>query len=426
MFHQVQNARRGQGRCRLACSRGPARIRFAAASLALLATAILSPPAGAGGPKGVVYVESNDPAGNAILAYKRASDGSLSPLPGSPFQTGGLGVSFGTDLGPFDSDQDLIADPTGSFLFAVNGGSDTIAVFRIGDDGTLAPIAGSPFPSGGSQPCSLGLAGDVLCVVNKDEDPGHPGQSLPNYTSFRVDPKGRLTPVRGATISVDLGSDPSQALISPTGQLMFGADFLGGLLRSFAIGQAGQLAPRAVLPLPEAEFADTGAPPLPLGLAVHPTRPLLYVGYVTINRIGIYRYQPTGALEFLRSVPDSGKGVCWITLNKEATRMYASNTVDPSVSVYDLADPTEPVEIQKVNLAGAGGPSNPGGYQFALDPTGRFLQVISQQFSATSTAAANALHVFRVGADGKVTEVPTSPTILPVPNMVRPQGVVAF
>src|SRR5262249_12345127 len=137
--------------------------------------------------RNIVYIESNDPAGNAILAYERNNaDGSLKPLMGSPFPAGGLGITFTTALGPFDSDQEVILNPARTMLFAVNGGSDTIAVFWINADGSLSPVDGSPFPSGGSNPVSVGLAGDILCVVNKDEDPGHPGQVLPTYTSFRV------------------------------------------------------------------------------------------------------------------------------------------------------------------------------------------------------------------------------------------------
>jgi len=386
------------------------------------------PRAGAaeGGPKNVVYVESNDAAGNAILAYNRQSDGSLTPLAGSPFSTGGAGVGFSTNLGPYDSDGNIIANPAHTLLFAVNGGSDSIAVFRIAASGALTPVDGSPFPSGGANPCGLGLAGNVLCVVNKDEDPNHPGEALPNYTSFRVTPQGRLIPIPNSTVYDENGSDPSQILIAPGGRLAFGADFLGGALRSFALDANGRLRPRAIMPLPAAEFADTGAPAWPLGLAVHPTRPLLYVGFVTINRIGIYRYDASGALNFIRSVPDSGKGVCWLLVNKNATRMYTSNTTDPGVSVYNLTqNPAEPVEIQKIVLNDAAG-SNPGSYQIALDPTESFFHVVTQQFATTSTVAANALHVLKVGSDGKVTEVSSSPTLLPVPNMTRPQGVVAF
>ena len=398
-----------------------------AVALILLAAGGLIPVAAADdGPTGVVYVQSNDPNGNAILAYQRHADGSLTPLPGSPFSTGGLGITPSFALGPFDSDQEIITNPSHTLLFTTNGGSDTIAVFSITHDGSLTPVNGSPFPSGGSNPVSVGLAGDILCVVNKDADPDHPGRFLPNYTSFRVTPKGRLIPVPKSTVSDPLGADPSQALISPDGKLLFGADFLGGALRTLSIGNSGRLTSVSTLPLPPAEFADSGAPPLPLGLAAHPRKPLLYVGFVTINRIGVYHLGGDGGLRFLRTVPDSGSGVCWLLVNRGATRLYASNTGDPSVSVYDIAgDPTEPLEIQKVNLNAIPG-SHPGGFQIALDPSGTFFQVVTQQSSATSTPMANAIHVFRVAVDGTLSEVPSSPTVLPVPALVRPQGILAF
>ena len=399
--------------------------------LAILATTAATPRADAApkagkGPSNVVYVESNDPAGNTILAYKRHNDGSLTMLPGSPFATGGLGITPTFNLGPFDSDSNIITNPEQTLLFAVNGGSDSISVFDIANSGALTPVPGSPFPSGGSNPVGLGLKGDVLCVVNKSNNPGHTARYLPNYTTLRVNARGRLITIPRAAISEDMGSDPTQALPSPMGSLVFGCDFLGGALRSFGIAPNGRLAPRAIVAPPFFEFADSGAPALPLGLAVHPTRPLLYVGFVTINRIGVYRYTAAGALHYIRSVPDSGSGVCWLLLNKDATRMYASNTGDPSISVYDLTwNPSQPIEIQKINLRVAPG-SNPGCYQFALDPKGEFLQVVAQQFATTSTVQANALHVLSVDSDGMLTEVDSSPTHLPVRNLTRPQGVLAF
>ena len=217
-------------------------------------------------------MQSNDPGGNAIFAFKRAVDGSLTPLPGSPFSAKGLGITPTFALGPFDSDQEIIVNPSRTLLFATNGGSDTIAVFQIHGSGALSHVKGSPFPSGGSNPVSVGLADNVLCVVNQDDDPGHPGQFLPNYTSFSVGADGGLTPIPRSTFTVDAGSAPSQALIAPGDALMFGADFLGGILRSFSINAKGQLRSVAAQPLPESQFADTGDPPLPLGLAVHPTQ----------------------------------------------------------------------------------------------------------------------------------------------------------
>jgi 6-phosphogluconolactonase (cycloisomerase 2 family) len=373
--------------------------------------------------RGVVYVESDDPAGNAVFAFRRHDDGSLTPLPGSPFPTGGLGITPTFALGPFDSDQEVIVNKAHTLLFAVNGGSDSVAVFRIKPDGSLTPVDGSPFPSGGSNPVSVGLSrDDVLCVVNQDQDPGHPGVFLPNYTSFRVTERGRLVPVEHSTFFVDQGSSPSQALVSPDGGLLFGAEFLGGLLRTLRITESGRLVPGVAQPLPPAEFAETGAPPNPLGLAVHPTRRLLYVDFVTISRIGVFEYNHEGDLRFIRSVPDSGRAPCWALVNKEGTRFYASNTGDTSVTVYDIeTDPTEPREIQKVKLRSTG-----SGFQFALDPTESFLHVVTQQSSPAQNVSANALSVLKVNPDGTLTEVASSPTLLLVPNLVRPQGVAAL
>jgi 6-phosphogluconolactonase (cycloisomerase 2 family) len=61
--------------------------------------------------------------------------GNLSPISGSPFQTGGIG-----DLGI-----SLAISPDGQFLFAANPGSHTITVFHVGLDGSLLPIPNSPF-----------------------------------------------------------------------------------------------------------------------------------------------------------------------------------------------------------------------------------------------------------------------------------------
>jgi len=401
---------------------------FAAWGLAALAATAApagGPAAAQSPPAGVVYVESNvaDAPGNQILAYKRDAAGKLTPLAGSPFPAGGAGISPSFNLGPYDSDQEIITNPDRTLLFATNGGSDSIAVFRFDEDGGLDPVPGSPFPSGGSNPVSLALDGDRMIVVNQDNDPGRPGRFLPSYSTLRVLPDGKLRPIPGASFTVDLGSNPTQALVPPDARsVVFGCDFLGGVLRSFRIDGSGRLAPVDAQPLPPDEFGLSGAPPLPLGLWTHPSRPLLYVGFVTINRLGVYQYDRSGNFRFLRTVPNSGKGLCWIRTNKAGTRLYTSNTVDPSISVYDLTDdPSEPVEIQRVPLKGQ---SNV--YQITLDPAEQFFYAVTQRNSADLPATANALHVFKIGLDGKLAEVPTSPTILPVPASTRPQGVLAF
>jgi hypothetical protein len=376
-------------------------------------------------PKGVVYVESNVAAspGNQILGYKRDSQGTLTPLPGSPYSAGGSGITLSFNLGPFDSDSEIITNADSTRLYATNGGSNSIAAFGFQPDGSLIPLLGSPFFSGGSNPVGLALSGDKMVVVNQDNNPGQPGVFLPSYSTLRVADDGSLKPIKGAMFTVDLGSSPSQAFVPPgDDRIVFGCDFLGGILRSFKLNSDGSLALVDAQALPADEFALSGAPPLPLGLWSSPKARLLYVGFVTINRMGVYEYDKHGRLNFLRTVPNSGKGLCWIRSNKAGTRLYTSNTGDPSISVYDTSfDPAEPIEIQRVVLNGQ---SNV--FQITLDPAEEWFYAVSQRSSADQPGTANALHVLKILPDGTLEEVTSSPTILPVPASSRPQGVLAF
>src|SRR6476469_2518314 len=65
---------------------------------------------------GAAYTETNDAAGNAILAFRRAADGSLTPL--ATVSTGGLGAGGTTD--PLASQFALVLRGDHRVLYAVN------------------------------------------------------------------------------------------------------------------------------------------------------------------------------------------------------------------------------------------------------------------------------------------------------------------
>jgi hypothetical protein len=368
-----------------------------------------------------VYVESNiaQPGANSILAYQTASDGSLQALQGSPFLTGGAGFTDSSyALGPFDSDQNVITNSDHSLLFAVNSGSNSIAVFHIDKQGGLTPVAGSPFPSYGIQPVSLGYDNGLLVVVNKHQDPAQAAdQSLPNYTTFSVSKEGVLKHVADSTTEVANGSSPSQALIYKN--FVLGADFLGGLLQSFQIDR-GYLKQNPPVSLPISEFTGIAAPHVPLGLEVNPNAPVLYVGYPTASKIGVYTLGSSGTPRFGKTVPNSGLAVCWLKTNHAGTRLYTSNSADHSISVYDTTNPYEPAEIQKlvVNTDGAL-------FQIALDPTSSFLYAIEQRSAANiAEGLGNAIHVLKIDViDGKVSELTDATQKLSLPDATRPQGI---
>jgi 6-phosphogluconolactonase (cycloisomerase 2 family) len=393
-------------------------------SLSLVATSYASAMSSGRNASHYVYVESNiaSSGANSIVAYQSSSEGTLETLPGSPFLTGGAGVfdsSFG--LGPFDSDQNIITNPEHTFLFAVNSGSNSIAVFHIGSDGGLTAVEGSPFPSYGVDPVSLGYQDGDLVVVNKHDDPAQASdQSLPNYTTFHVGTQGQLTPIDGSTVEVANGSSPSQALIDHN--LVFGADFLGGLLQSFEI-HSGYLKQNEPLALPAEAFQGISAPRLPLGLTINPSAPVLYVGLPTASKIGVYTFNRSGDLKFLSTAPNSGQAVCWLRSNRSGNRLYTSNSGDHSISVYDTTNPYSPTEIQKTVLTTQGNL-----FQIALDPSDSFVYAIEQRSAASiPQTEGNAIHVLKIdSSSGQLTELPNQTKSLSVPNDTRIQGIAIF
>lgn len=408
------------------------------------------------GPKNVVYVMTNDPrtGKNAVLAYRRdANTGALTRL--GEYRTGGKGYENVDDrIGPDDSDQELVISRDRRFLFAVNQGSDTVSVFRVRSDGSLSLVPGGPFDSGGKQPVSVGLTGDTVIVVNKgDQNPGGSGgSSVPNYTSFRLSDEGRLRKIRGSTVEVAPGSSPTQALISRDGQFVFGDNFLtrpipelapfvpafGSELESFKIGADGQLSdvPNSPIPSPLTSLPDQYI----LGLQVHPTRRLVYTGFVVGNKLGVFSYDNKGTLKFQKAISLKGAGACWIVINKEGTRLYATNFSTNSVAVVNIEDPLNPVEMQDLPLGGphtphvANPPSpamfNTVAFQLSLSDDGKFLYVLNhEQAPDNSFPEGNQVNIFKVQPDGTLTQGVNSTLILPqefVPANAHPQGIVAI
>ena len=385
-----------------------------------------------GGPEGtdggkVVYVISNDyhEDANAVLAYRRNADGTLTPLPGSPFPMHGAGLGNPKQvLGPDDTDDPLVVSDDGRLLFAVNGGSNTVAVFSINPDGSLETVPGSPFPSGGQTPCSIAINGRFVYVANKAFDPLHPITQQPNYTTFEVDGAGRLSEVPGGNIEVPSGSSPSQVLLSNDRRFLFATDFLAfmlpseeplGTLLSFDLrGEHGlTLAPGAPYVVPK---GDGGA----LGLATNPrSGHTLYVGFPVAGAFGVYDIDPaTGVLNFVTQVA-GGPATCWLRTNSIGTRLYTLNSGENAVGVYNTDQPDAPAFISKLVLKDS---KNSGDFSLGFSPEGETLYVVSQNVDTTFAANNNWLHVLKVATDGTVSE-PGEPLLLPVPNDVRPMGV---
>jgi 6-phosphogluconolactonase (cycloisomerase 2 family) len=374
-----------------------------------------------------VYVNGNIGTisnGNVVYGYSNDGSGNLTPLPGSPYSTAGTGSAppLGMSLGlQTDEDQQVIINNAGTVLYTVNGFSNTIAVFDINSDGSLTPLAGSPYVSGGTQPASLGLFDGVLgngqgflVVANKSSDPSQSNPKKPNFQTFTVASDGTLTHNTGSQVTLSTGASPAQAAIGLQ-HLVFGIQFAGGsppppipsTIFSYRIRTNGtlRLNNSVTTPNPGSLF---------LGEVVHPTQAILYAALPADSQIGVYTYSlGTGLLSFQTTVANPGSLACWLAINSAGTRLYSGESMSNSITVYDLTNPLLPVQLQHLTLTFTITGSAVTNLRF--DPTGQFLYAISNETAESS------LHVFNVAADGTLSESIT-PVVLPVPFGNYPIG----
>jgi 6-phosphogluconolactonase len=126
---------------------------------------------------GMLYTRTNDPAGNSVQRFARGADGSLKPA--GAFATGGLGLAT---LGGRQGAVELSDD--GRYLYAVNAGSDSVSIFRVGHRRTRLIDAVS---SRGTAPASVAEHHGRVYVLNSG--------GAASVTAYWRLPGGRLWPI---------------------------------------------------------------------------------------------------------------------------------------------------------------------------------------------------------------------------------------
>ena len=173
--------------------------------------------------EGAVFSMSNDPTGNAVVAFYRADDGTLTPA--GTFATDGLGSGGFEDsanslvLGSANGESapnNFIDDST--LLFATNAGSNDISVFQVNGAGLeLVDVE----PSNGMKPVSITVHDGIVYVLNNDETTEGLDAELncreganPSVTGFRVSEGGDLTPIPDSTRALSGGMESGCAQVS--------------------------------------------------------------------------------------------------------------------------------------------------------------------------------------------------------------------
>jgi 6-phosphogluconolactonase (cycloisomerase 2 family) len=385
---------------------------------------------------GWIYTESDSgaPHSNAVYALAYAQSGSLRPIQIREWPTGGTGdvLALGKSQGAVAGDGEVTLSPNHRFLFAVNQGSDTIAVFRVNaSTGNLTAVPGSPFPSGGHAPISVGFNGRFLVVANHGDRPGERPPGIPartSYVSFSVSPSGALHQISAVA---DPAAGPIETALSPSRNIVFSSGFFSFKIHVLRLAANGQLtsAPGSPAKLAQSVTAGRRAPPglppqavgLPFGVAVNPVKPFVYYAAPVVGRVAVYRYNQSGRLAFVSQVDNKGGlAGCWMAITQNGRFLYVADSASRSISAFAVSTSgSQLTQIQNIHT-----PSDGTVLNLALDPTNRYLYASADHqdadFPRPSSADGNFVDAFKIGSTGRLT--PIASVALPVQSSDEPFG----
>jgi 6-phosphogluconolactonase len=268
-----------------------------------------------GGTVGAVYTLSNATAGNAVLIFGRAPDGSLSPAGSASTQGNGTGSGLGSQGAVTLSDD-------GRFLFAVNAASNTITSFVV--DGTSLTRV-STVASGGTLPISITVHGSVLYVLN--------GGGTENITGFSVSPSGALALLPGSSRPLSgTGVGPAQVGFDPSGRWLVVTEKATNRIDVYAVGTDGYASAPTVNP---------SAGQTPFGFAFNQHGVLIvseaFGGAPNASAVSSYTLGANGSLDVVSaSVPTTETAACWVVVTNNGKFAYATNTGSASVTGYEV------------------------------------------------------------------------------------------
>jgi len=314
---------------------------------------------------GAVYTLTNQVGGNAVAVFARGADGRLTAA--GTVSTGGTGT--GASLG---SQSAVTLSDDGRWLFAVNAGSNDVSVFSVSPAGLALA---SRTASGGTLPISLTVHGNVLYVLNA----GGTG----NISGFAVGTSGALAAIAGATRPLS-GSNvgPAQVSFTPDGRRLVVTEKNTNQLDVYAVDANGVASGPTTT-------ASAGGTPFGFSFSL---RNELFVSEAA-GSASSYELDPRGNVTLVSGAVLTHQGApCWAVVTNDGRIGFTGNGAG-SVSAFAIA-PDGAINLVDANggtaLIGA------GINDIALSHNSRYLYVLQ-------TGGAQAIHAFRVQADGHLT-----------------------
>ena len=319
---------------------------------------------------GHLYMQTNEPR-NFLIHYRRSADGAITEVERTA--TGGSGSGTfkpisGQDSAPnaFEGAASIILTPDRRFLFATNGGDNSVSSFSVGEDGRLTLVdvkpTGNPVEgrSGTAKSLAWCASRNTLFVLHSF-GPDH-------VRLMSVDREGKLK-ARPERYTVNTHDKPNRVstmvVVSPNEKFLFvgttfdepastnpdGSPILwvrrpGGSLRSIASNAPD---PDGLVVFPIGEDGSLGTPRFhdsrggsPFYIAFLHNKPDTFVlGEAVGDGCVLGTIDEDGRISMGQVVPiDTSAGkpseLCWLSVSPDDRAVYATNFGYSSISSYRI------------------------------------------------------------------------------------------
>ena len=325
---------------------------------------------------GGVFVSTNGLNANAVVAFARAADGSLTPT--GTFSTGGAGIGGAAD--PLASQFAVALSKNAQVLVVVNAGSNDISSFAV-DGGSLTLVDRAS--SGGVRPVSVTISNGFVYALN----------SVSNTIGvLALGSDGSLTALPGLTKALAAGANgAAEVRANPTGDLVVVSERVSNRLETFAVATDGSLGDPVVTPA-----AGTTA----FGFDFT-TRGQVVVSEAASASASSYAVNADGSLSVISAAaPTLQRATCWLIVNNSGRFAYTANAGTANITGFAV---DASGALTRLDPTGVSGNLGAGAQPLDLDMSrnGNFLYVMK---NGTGTIGA-----FSVNGDGSLTLLADTP-----------------
>jgi 6-phosphogluconolactonase (cycloisomerase 2 family) len=260
-----------------------------------------------------VFVQTNEPGQNRLVAYRRATDGTLGDMGTYPTGGAGDGVAHLTSQGS------VVLTSDRRHLLVTNVGSGDISLFGIASDTPelVQTITTGPAPK------SIAEHDGLVYVLNTGD---------PSIVGFRLG-DGGLEQIAGSARSLTSGSDPAQIGFTADGSVLVVTERGTNAISLYPVDDSGLIGEPQVQP-------SSGPTPYGFALTSRGTLIVTEAFGAQVGRAAASSYAVDGgtASPVSRSVGNGRSEICWAVVTDDDRFAFTTNFADGAVSRYAISD----------------------------------------------------------------------------------------